>query len=480
MGSVSIRTAIYVRISDARDGETAGVDRQEKDCRKLAKSLGWSVSEVFVENNTSAYKRKKVTLPGGKVQYRVVRKVWSEMLERLEAGDFQAVVAYDLDRAVRDPRDLEDLIDLHEHYGIQVRVVTGSLRVDTDADVTMSRAMVAFANKSSRDTGRRVSRAHEESAIQGKFAGGRRRMGYSKSADALHETEAPEIRWAYEHVAAGGTLESVMRRWRKVLGTGPLGGEITGVQVRDVLLRPMNAGLSFYKGKEVGKMADSVPRLIDEQTWRTVHAILMDPARRTSEGKPAVSMLAPVLRCGQCNGRMSARYRRDAKAGRKDPVYACREGHVSRHRERMDDALGELIVDYLTANATALRLPMPAESGSTAVAEAADLRARLDALSQLAASGELELADYAMASRRIRERLDSVEARLTKASARPATVALLGAEDVGAAWSEADNEARRTIVKEVIDRITVNRNRPGPFTMNGVEVHWRYGEEESS
>ena len=136
MGSVSIRTAIYVRISDARDGETAGVDRQEKDCRKLAKSLGWSVSEVFTENNTSAYKRRKVTLPNGKVQYRVVRKVWAEMLDRLEAGDFAAVVAYDLDRAVRDPRDLEDLIDLHEQYGVQVRVVTGSLRVDTDADVT--------------------------------------------------------------------------------------------------------------------------------------------------------------------------------------------------------------------------------------------------------------------------------------------------------------------------------------------------------
>lgn len=480
MGSVSIRTAIYVRISDARDGETAGVDRQEKDCRKLAKSLGWSVSEVFTENNTSAYKRRKVTLPNGKVQYRVVRKVWAEMLDRLEAGDFAAVVAYDLDRAVRDPRDLEDLIDLHEQYGVQVRVVTGSLRVDTDADVTMSRAMVAFANKSSRDTGRRVARAHEESAIQGKFAGGRRRMGYSKSADALHETEAPEIRWAYEHVAAGGTLESVVRRWRRVLGEGPLGGVITGVQVRDVLLRPMNGGLSFYKGAEVGRMDDGVPRIIDEETWRTVHAILMDPSRRTGVGKPSVSVLAPVLRCGQCQGRMNARYRRDSRAGRKDPVYACREGHVSRHRERMDEAVGELLVDYLGTHADMLRMPVPVASTSSAAVEAADLRARLDALSQLVAAGEIDPADYAMASRRVRERLEGLEARLVRASARPATVALLRSSgDVAAAWAAATADVRRTVVKELVERITVSRNKPGPFTMRGVEVDWRYGEGES-
>lgn len=479
MGSMATRTAIYVRISDARDGETAGVDRQEKDCRRLAKQLGWSVTEVFVENNTSAYKRKKVTLPNGKVQWRVVRKVWSEMLDRCEAGDFNAIVAYDLDRAVRDPRDFEDVVDLHEHYGVDVRAVTGSLRVDTDADITMGRAMVAFANKSSRDTGRRVSRAHEESAIQGKFAGGRRRMGYTKSADALHPEEAPEIRWAYEHMAAGGTLEAIVRRWRKKLGTGPLGGVITGVQVRDVLLRPMNAGLSFYKGAEVGRMDPAVPRIIDEDTWRTVHAILMDPSRRTTVGKPAQHLLSSVLKCGQCTGRMGGRYRRDSKAGRKDPVYACREGHVSRHRERLDEAVSELVLDYLIEHAAMLRAPAPTPSGpSSAAQEAAELRARLDALSQLFAAGDIDPADYAMATRRVRERLDAIEERLIRTSSRPATLALLASDDVAAAWQAADIDAKRTVIKELVERITVNRNRPGPFTMKGVEVDWRYGRED--
>jgi DNA invertase Pin-like site-specific DNA recombinase len=44
----------------------------------------------------------------------VTRKVWAGMLDRLTQGDFGAVLVYDLDRAVQDPRDFEDLIDLNE------------------------------------------------------------------------------------------------------------------------------------------------------------------------------------------------------------------------------------------------------------------------------------------------------------------------------------------------------------------------------
>lgn len=483
MGYMATRTAIYVRISDDRSGQGAGVKRQEADARKLAKQLGWSPTRVYVENDTSAFKRRKITRPDGSKAFRVVRPQFRAMLEAFEAGELDALVVYDLDRVARDPRDLEDLIDLREQNHIRVASVTGSLRLDTDADITMARIHVAIANKASRDTSRRVSRAHEDSATKGKFAGGRRRMGYTKSADALHETEAPEVRWAYEHIAAGGTLEAVVRRWRSVLGTGPLGGVITGVQVRDVLLRPMNAGLSFYKGAEVGKMSDTVPRIIDEDTWRTVHAILMDPARRTTEGKPAQHLLSTVLKCGQCQGRMGGRYRRDSKAHRadpsvpkrRDPVYACREGHVSRHRERMDDAVGELVLDYLAQHADMLRLPSAQAGPSTAAAEAGELRARLDALSQLVASGAIAPADYAMASRRVRERLEALEERLVKSSARPATLKLLASEDIPAAWRDSSTEAQRVVVGELIERITVTRNKPGPFTMRGVEVDWRYG-----
>jgi DNA invertase Pin-like site-specific DNA recombinase len=64
------------------------------------------------------------------------------LIEDLEARRVDALISYDLDRLARDPRDLEDLIDLKEALGCQVRSVTGSLRLDSDADVTMARVMV--------------------------------------------------------------------------------------------------------------------------------------------------------------------------------------------------------------------------------------------------------------------------------------------------------------------------------------------------
>ncbi len=48
------RAAIYARISDDRTSDAAGVTRQEQDCRALALSRGWTVVDLFVDNDISA------------------------------------------------------------------------------------------------------------------------------------------------------------------------------------------------------------------------------------------------------------------------------------------------------------------------------------------------------------------------------------------------------------------------------------------
>lgn len=480
MGYMTTNAGIYVRISDDATEKGLGIARQEADARAHAKRLGWAVTRVYAENDTSAYKRRKVTLANGQEEFRVIRPEFRAMLDALEAGEISAFVAYDLDRVARDPRDLEDLIDLREQHGIQVSSVTGSLRLDSDADITMARVMVAIANKSSRDTSRRVSRAHKESAVRGQFGGGLRRMGYTSTADAVVPQEAKEIAWAYQHVAAGGTLESVCRRWRKTLGKGPLGGEITGVQVRDVLMRGMNAGLSFYKGKEVGEMDPSIPRLIDVDTWRTVNAILSDPSRRTTVGKPPKSLLSPVMRCGKCGFRMGSAYRRRKRITKaeshkeRDPIYRCRQCGNSRHRERFDEVITQLVGQYLENNSKALKKPTPAATGPDEGAlEVERLRERLIDLGELVAAGDLDPADYAIAATRIRERLAAVEKALVKRSRRPATAALVAKEDIRQTWESLSTDDKRAVLVEIIEVITVGPGTPGRFTMDGVEIQWK-------
>lgn len=69
-------------------------------------------------------------------------------------------------------------------------------------------------------------------------------------------------------------------------------------------------------------------------------------------------------------------------------------------------------------------------------------------------------------------------AALEAASAPPPDRALalgelVGAPDVGEAWERLSPDARRTVVRLLIE-ITVNRGRRGPgFNVDGIEIVWR-------
>ena len=161
----------------------------------------------------------------------------------LADGRADGLIAYDLDRAVRDPRDLEDLIDVIEATGrIRVESVTGTLRLDSDGDITMARVLLAVANKSSRDTARRVARARLRQATNGQFGGGKRPYGFEPDGVTVRESEAAEIRHAADAILAGVSLRQVTASLRDREVPTVTGADWDTQTVRDILLRPRNAG----------------------------------------------------------------------------------------------------------------------------------------------------------------------------------------------------------------------------------------------
>ena len=91
-----------------------------------------------------------------------MRPGFREMLDDITTGRVNGLLAEDLDRIVRDPRDLEDLLDACALTGASARSLSGSLTLTdggTEAEKSMARVLVAMANKASADTARRVSRA---------------------------------------------------------------------------------------------------------------------------------------------------------------------------------------------------------------------------------------------------------------------------------------------------------------------------------
>ena len=222
-----VRAVLYVRISDDPEGTEKGVDRQEADYRAYAETHGYVVVEVFRENDTSAFKQRTIVLPSGEKVRRVVRPRFRAMLQLLARREADVMVAYDLDRAVRDPRDLEDLIDAKVLYGFRVASTTGSLRLDSDSNIAMARVLVAMANKSSADTSRRVARASKQQALDGKWHGGRAPCGYRMADSTLYviPERAALAREAADRVQAGESLYAISRVFnerRERTGNGKL------------------------------------------------------------------------------------------------------------------------------------------------------------------------------------------------------------------------------------------------------------------
>ena len=314
-GNTPQRGIVLARISDARDDDTRGVDGQVAGTKRRATKLGWKIgptaTHVIVENDTSAFKRRLVVLPDGRRELRTVRPGFLRSeLRLLAAGHADGLIAVDLDRACRDPQDLEDLIDVVEQAArtsgrVPVESVTGSLRLASDADVTMARVMVAMANKSSRDTARRVADARRRRAVAGGNAGGRRSFGYAEDGLGVRESEANALRDAAAGILPGETRCGAVtdrpageRRWDRN-GRTPW----TTSTLRDILLKPRNAGISVYRGERVGP-AEWEP-ILEESQWRAVCAILTDPAGR-GPGNARVKVAGRSLsECwgGRCDGR---------------------------------------------------------------------------------------------------------------------------------------------------------------------------------
>jgi len=110
-----VKTAIYARISDDRDGDRLGVGRQLEDCRALAERKGWTVVDEYVDNDISAYKRR-------------VRPAYRQMLADISEGLIDGLVVYHLDRLHRQPRELEEFFDVCDQAGVSdLASVTGDV-----------------------------------------------------------------------------------------------------------------------------------------------------------------------------------------------------------------------------------------------------------------------------------------------------------------------------------------------------------------
>src|SRR5699024_10840960 len=151
-----VRAVIYLRISQDREMDGLAIDRQRADCERIAKDRGWQVLKEYVDQSKSATDKTKV------------RPAYDEMVRDYEAGSFDAIVCYDLDRLTRQPRQLEDCIDAAEDNGLRLVTANGEADLNTDGGRLYARVKAALARGEVERKSARQSAAHVQRASQGR------------------------------------------------------------------------------------------------------------------------------------------------------------------------------------------------------------------------------------------------------------------------------------------------------------------------
>ena len=481
---------LYMRLSDARLEEA--LDGREAKLRAMAAELGWTVHRVITENDltsgnadgslrpASAFKRQKITLPDGSIGLRTVRPGFRSMLNDLTSGRADAILAEDLDRLLRQPRDGEDLLDAVELSRASARSLSGSLTLTdggTDAERFTARIMAAVANKFSADTARRVAAARERLTGQS-WHGGQRPYGYRHDPDApkyhkrlfVNEDEAAVFKAAADILDRDISLRAIARDLRDQGVPAATGVQWAASTLRDVLLKPTVAGLAAYKGE---LRPGPWPAILERDVWERLRDKLTDPGRQTNKANAPRWLVSKFARCGVCGCTLHV-----TAGGQRPPAYSGDEcNHVSRNARFVDDYIARIVVARLSQPDAADLLRPPPRPGVDTVklrAEARKLRARKAAQVRLHAAGDLDDADLAAGLREFRTRLVKIDAQLA-ASDQPDPLAEFRDNPAAVVWESLTLPRKRAVAQVLIESITILPTRKGrrAFDPDSVAVTWR-------
>lgn len=113
MRSAPRRAAIYLRISQDRENTRLGVDRHREDAETLIAARGWTLVDIYEDNDTTGSGRKK-------------RTAFERLLSDIEHGLIDVVVAQEWPRLERNRSDGVRVIEAAQRHHVLLTFAKGS------------------------------------------------------------------------------------------------------------------------------------------------------------------------------------------------------------------------------------------------------------------------------------------------------------------------------------------------------------------
>ncbi|MFD9920620.1 recombinase family protein [[Kitasatospora] papulosa] len=490
------RVGIYVRISDDREGGGLGVKRQEDDCRLLAASLGWTVVDVYVDNDVSAADRRKV------------RKNYRRMLAEIENEHIDAIVSWHPDRLYRQPAELEELILLVERHKTEIKTTTaGELDLNTPTGRFIARTLGSVAKFEVEHKQERILRKVEELVAAGKIHNsGHRAFGYDRQFDgegprrkilgeSVNEVEARWIvRWA-DRALAGEKLHSLVMDAIDNSVKTTTGGDWSYQGMRSMLMSARISGRKEHKGVIKGKAV--WPAIITPEKSDALRALLRE---RSVEHKAEFGerdstalkyALSGLVRCtckvphtvgAHCSckdeGRQHHRMSTGQRGDKAMALYTCRrDGGGCGGRTIQIPDLEPLVEKLLFKRLEEIEVSAEENVDDPRPA----LEAKLARWEKRKEELEDELLDGDRPAREIQDAIDKLNQRMADARRRSAEYGVranlteISANELRKAWADYSVPRKQSVYRGLIREILVHP-APRPYNVwhpDRVEVFWK-------
>ena len=453
----SIRNAaIYCRISMDHTGHSAGVERQESECRALAERLGLTVTRVFVDNSISAYSGKP-------------RPQYKRLLDLMRSGDIGTVLAFHQDRLQRSPVELEEYVDVSEAGHVTTHtVLAGHIDLSTPAGRFNARIIGAAARYEVEHMIERQRAAKLSAAKQGKYLGGQRPFGFEPQRTAIRENEAEMLRDMAHRIIDGYSFRTVAVDLNRRGITTQHGKEWNALKVRNVLTRPINAGIVLHHGVEYDAQT---PAILTRDEWTQLNAAIRANRQRSNHpGTFRKHLLSGFVFCGGCGARMYNKSKQQRDGSMKPQVW-CPGNNVNTGMpsgcgkvSRMMDPILDLVTEAVMRRLDSPQLAEALERQKSADNPTRELGRHLRVLE--ARMSELTN-DYYVTKLLSRDEFEtmrqSTKAEITdteKQIQEFTSTALLGGIDIGenvrTKWDAESIEWRRDVLGHLIERIYVH------------------------
>ncbi|MFE4355125.1 recombinase family protein [Kitasatospora sp. NPDC056800] len=507
-GGGVLNVAGYTRLSDdgelgdGRDGRQ-GVLRQGEDITGLSRAREWHLTKIYEDNDTSAYKR------------RVKRKAFEQLLTDLQSGALDGIVAYNIDRVARQPRDLERLIDIYETSRRKLVFATCTQDFDlSDPDGRFNaRLYVSVANKYSADISRRAARKNLDSARKGKVHAGRRAFGWKDDGKTLDEFESGLLRQAREDIRNGKLIGTIRAEWiaagvkpSETARSGDKQRPISHSTVEHRIINPRICGYRVYipqaEREKSGKrfwapdhiMLDDKGNKVtgDWETdcsveeWEEIVEILKSRKAKKASGAPhdtaAKRLLSGVCRCPHCGTGMRPNpYTPGTTAAEKYGFrYQCRTvdggcGKVSRVGPPIDELVESAFLKQVERQVGDAQAKHTAEDAEISKAQAALNRIEEDkaVYRESRDTGEMSAKEFVLAIKSLeaQEAKHLAKLRELRAQVKLKTASLPA---VLKQWSRFTMDQKRAHLLEVVEAVIVHpAGRGKRFDPALIEIIWR-------